>query len=77
MSIMLRQIAAKSPVTLGNDPETVQALLSVTHFNLNDGIIALTASGIVTGARIILYNNWKNFAIATNRTNKQVLIIFN
>lgn len=73
MGIFLRNYASKATQLLGNDPERVESLLSLTPaFQLDHIGIAIGAILIVSGMRFLLYKNWKEFAIATNRSNKQV-----
>lgn len=73
MSFFLRSSAARSPELLGTDPKMVEALLSFPHgLYLSHIVIGLAAAGIVSGVRVLLYQQWKEFKVATDRSNRQV-----
>lgn len=73
MSLILRTFASRSPEVLGNDPELINALLSLTpDFDLSHGVISLAAAGVVSLARTLLYQQWAEFKEATDKSNAQV-----
>ncbi|CAD7696029.1 unnamed protein product [Ostreobium quekettii] len=74
MSFLIRSLTANKPSFLGDDPELVQSLLSLQpQWDLTHILVAVGAAGLVTGARVALLRVWSDFAVATNRSNKQVL----
>lgn len=73
MSLILRTFALRSPEVLGNDPELINALLSLTPaFDLSHLAIGLAAAGVVSLARTLLYQQWAEFKDSTDRSNAQV-----
>ncbi|GMH32731.1 hypothetical protein BSKO_00565 [Bryopsis sp. KO-2023] len=74
MGFIIRGFAQQSPETMGNDQALIDALMRFNPgWSQSDFILALVVAGAVTGARKILMSVWRDFAIATNRSNKQVL----
>ena len=72
-SLLPRIVAERGAEVLGHDPLVIQSLLSLTpQWKLDHVAIAFLAAALVSGARIFLYNTWKDFAISTNRSNEQV-----
>ncbi len=72
-SFLLRGVAERGVKVLGSDPLVVQSLLSLApQWKLDHAAIAFLAAALVSGARVFLYNNWRDFAVSTNRSNKQV-----
>lgn len=72
MGYLLRGLAAKSPELMGTSQSLVDTLLNMEpHLQIDDILVVLGAATLVTTARKSLMSVWSEFAIATNRSNRQ------
>ena len=73
MSLFLRTVAPRSIEVLGSDPAVVQSLLAWNPpFKPEHAAVAVAAAALVSVARFVLYENWKDFTVATDLSNGQV-----
>lgn len=73
----MRGFAQHSPDTMGNEQSVIDTLLTFEpHWEGSDIAFALVIAAIVTAARKSLMYVWTDFAIATDRSNKQVGILY-